>query len=405
MMRATGGTTTSADPSPDELNQDLRTVIVAPMTTAGRALVGWSAKHHNRPPASPGDVRNEAAELQDSLDGLQPVAQERGAVGLTISRLTLVVAVLCLAAPLAAMAQAGRVRIGYLTAGDEARNPRNAAFRQRLRELGYVEGQDVTLEIRAAAGKLDRLPGLAAELVRLKVDVIVANNSPAIDAARKATTSIPIVMSAATDPVATGFVTSLARPGGNITGLTIQSPDLSAKTLQLLKEAVPNLSRVTVLLDPGFPGGRRWLSELETAAPALVVQLQVVEVRSPSDLEGAFAAATKNRAGAVLSVAGSIGFLHRAQIADLAVKRRLPTVGGLPEYAEAGWLMGFGARFIDQDRRAADFVDRILKGAKPADLPIEQPTKFYLAINLKTAKALGLSIPPPLLLRADQLIQ
>jgi putative ABC transport system substrate-binding protein len=326
-------------------------------------------------------------------------------VGLTISRLTLVVAVLCLAAPLAAMAQAGRVRIGYLTAGDEARNPRNAAFRQRLRELGYVEGQDVTLEIRAAAGKLDRLPGLAAELVRLKVDVIVANNSPAIDAARKATTSIPIVMSAATDPVATGFVTSLARPGGNITGLTIQSPDLSAKTLQLLKEAVPNLSRVTVLLDPGFPGGRRWLSELETAAPALVVQLQVVEVRSPSDLEGAFAAATKNRAGAVLSVAGSIGFLHRAQIADLAVKRRLPTVGGLPEYAEAGWLMGFGARFIDQDRRAADFVDRILKGAKPADLPIEQPTKFYLAINLKTAKALGLSIPPPLLLRADQLIQ
>jgi len=326
-------------------------------------------------------------------------------VGLTIIRLTLIVAVLFLSAPLVAVAQAGRVRIGYLTAADEAGNPRSAAFRQRLRELGYVEGQDVALEIRAAAGRLERLPGLAAELVRLKVDVIVANNSPAIDAARKATTSIPIVMSAATDPVATGFVTSLARPGGNITGLTIQSPDLSAKTLQLLKEAVPNLSRVTVLWDPGFPGGRRWLSELEAAAPALVVQLQAVEVRSPGELDGAFAAATRNRAGAVLSVAGSIGFLYRARIADLAVKRRLPTVGGLPEYAEAGWLMGFGARFIDQDRRAADFVDRILKGAKPADLPIEQPTKFYLAINLKTAKALGLSIPQPLLLRADQLIQ
>ena len=326
-------------------------------------------------------------------------------MSLTIIRLTLIVAILFFAAPLAAAAQPGRIRIGYLTAGEEAESPRNAAFRQRLRELGYVEGQNVALEIRAAAGRLERLPGLAAELVRLKVDIIVANNSPAIEAAQKATTSIPIVMSAATDPVATGFVASLARPGGNITGLTIQSLDLLAKTLQLLKEAVPNLSRVAVLWNPEFPGGRRWLSEAEAAATVLGLQLQAVAVRSRGELDDAFAAATRNRAGAVFSVAGSIGFLHRARIAELAVKRRLPTVGGLPEYAEAGWLMGYGASFTDQDRRAADFVDRILRGAKPADLPVEQPTKFYLAINLKTAKALGLSIPHPLLQRADQVIE
>ena len=328
---------------------------------------------------------------------------------LTIITLTLVVAALLFAAPLAAEAQAGKVwRIGILTPGvvqAGSPSPRIAALQQRLRELGYIEGQNVALEFRSGGARVERYPGLAAELVRLEVDVIVAVTNLAIEAAQKATTSIPIVMNQATDPVATGFVASVARPGGNITGLTIQTPDLAGKALQLLKEVVPTLSRVAVLRDPRYLGGRQVLSEAEAAATVLGLKLQLVEVRSPGELDGAFAAATRNRAGGVFSNLGNIGFDHRARIAELAVKRRLPTVGLVPEYAEAGWLMGYGPRLTDQYRRTADFVDRILKGAKPADLPVEQPTKFYLVLNLKTAKAIGLTIPQPLLQRADQVVE
>ena len=206
------------------------------------------------------------------------------------------------------------------------------------------------------------------------------------------------------DPVAQGFVASLARPGGNITGLSVQSPDTAGKRLQLLKEAVPNLSRVAVLWESGPPAARRSLSEMEAAAPVLGLQLQAVEVRSPGEFDSAVAAAARNRAGAAV-IGGPMAYSHRAQIAQLAVKRRLPIVGPSQDYAEAGWLLSYGPNYTDLFKRTADFVDRILKGAKPADLPVEQPTKFYLTINLKTAKALGLNIPPPLLQQADQVIE
>src|SRR5262245_28540644 len=323
-------------------------------------------------------------------------------------RIGLAVVLAVTLAPLVAEAQpAGPVyRIGLLSpATADSASPLLAAFRQGLRELGDVEGQHVALERRYAEGRPERLPGLAAELVRLKVDVIVATSNPAIAAARNATTSIPIVMTVASDPVASGFVTSLARPGGNITGLTIQTPDLAGKSRQLLKETIPDLSRVAVLWDPGFLDGRQNLSETEAAATTVGVQLQHVEVRSPDELDGAFAAVTRGRAGAAVILGSPILFLHRARIAELATKRRLPTMCRVREYVQAGCLIGYGTGFTDQLRRAAYFVDRILKGAKPADLPVEQPTKFELVINLKTAKALGLTIPQSILLRADQVIQ
>jgi putative tryptophan/tyrosine transport system substrate-binding protein len=312
-----------------------------------------------------------------------------------------------LVAPLTAEGQAGKVwQIGYLSPiAPEAGSPRVAAFRQGLRELGWVDGQNVALEMRSAEEKLDRLPRLAAELVRLKVDVIVALTNPAIDAARKATVSIPIVMVVATDPVATGFVASLARPGGNVTGLALQRGEVLGKTLQLIKQAVPNLARVAVLRDPAYPGDQKQLSEVEAAARQLRLQLHPVTVRGPGDLDGAFAAAAKNPVGAVVSIAGNIAFDHRARIAQIAIKRRLPTVGSVREYADAGWFMGYGPSLTDQYRRAATYVDKILKGAKPDDLPVEQPTKFELVINKKTARALGMTIPPSLMARADQVVE
>ncbi len=325
--------------------------------------------------------------------------------------LAVVLAVSFALAPLAAGAQAGKVpRIGVLVISAAAPGPGNplftvGVFRQGLRELDYVEGQNVALEVRSTDGRPDRLPDLAAELVRLKVDVILAPSNPVIAAAQKATTSIPIVMSNATDPVASGFVASLARPGGNITGLTIQSPDVAGKALQLFKEAVPGHARVAVLWDPAFPGGRQQLSEVEAAARALGVQLQLVETRSPSELDGAFAAVTRDRARAAFIAGSAMQFGGRARIAELAVKHHLPTMCVLREYVEAGCLIGYGTSLTDQFRRAAYFVDRILKGAKPADLPVEQPTKFYFIINLKTAKALGLTIPQSFLVRADEVIQ
>jgi putative ABC transport system substrate-binding protein len=240
--------------------------------------------------------------------------------------------------------------------------------------------------------------GLAAELVRLKVDVLVATSNVAVAAAQKATTSIPIVMTNTSDPVALGFVASLARPGGNITGLTIQAPDVAGKALQLLREAVPGLSRLAVLWDTGFLG-RQTLSELQAAARVVKMPLQLVEVRSPSELEGAFDAIARDRTRAVFIAGSPLQFGERARIAELAVTRRFATMCVLREYVEAGCLIGYGASLVDGFRRAAYFVDRILKGAKPADLPVEQPTRLYFVINLKTAKALGLTIPQTLLMR------
>ena len=319
------------------------------------------------------------------------------------ARLTTVAALLVLTAPFFAEAQTGRIwRVGYLTSAAADGSPRIAAFQQRLRELGYVEPQNVVLEIRSTDGKPERMADLAAELVRLKVDVMVADGNAAVEAARQATTTIPIIMAAASDPVAAGFTTSLARPRGNITGLTVQSSDVVGRALQLLKEVVPSLLRVAVLWEPGLP---RMLNEMDAAAGLLGLQLQPLDVRDFGELEGAMGSATKNRAGAAVIMAGNVAVSQRARIANLAVKRRLPTVGLLPESAEAGWLMSYGASLTDQFRRSADFVDRIFRGARPTDLPIEQSQKYHFVINLKTAKAIGLIIPPPLLQRADEVIK
>ena len=299
-------------------------------------------------------------------------------------------------------------RVGYLSPGsssDPARLRRFDAFRQGLRELGYVEGQNIAIESRWAEGKYERYPPLVGDLVRSKVDVIVTVGGAATKAAQQVTRTIPIVMSVVIDPVGSGLVTSLARPGGNVTGITMIAPDLVAKHLELLKEAVPKLSRVALLSNPDNPGSAPQLVQAEIAARALAVRLQALEARNPQEINNAFEAMTKERAGALLILADAIlGVNQRKQIAELAVKARLPAIYGVTEYAQAGGLMVYGANLLDLERRAATFVDKILKGAKPADLPVEQPTKFELIINLRTAKAIGLTIPPSLLQRADQII-
>jgi putative ABC transport system substrate-binding protein len=279
------------------------------------------------------------------------------------------------------------------------------AFRQGLRELGYVDGKNIVIEYRSAEGKLDRLSELAAELVRLKVDVIVTSGPSVTRAVKEATTTIPIVMGFDTDPVGNGFVASLARPGGNITGLSVVSPELSGKQLELLKEIVPKLSRVAVLGTSTNPGNSQALKETELAAGAYTVQLQNLDVLSPKDIETAFRDASKGRAGAVLVLASPIIESHRTQIADLAAKNRLPAIYYAPEFVEAGGLMSYGTSFADLFRRAATYVDKILKGAKAGDLPVEQPKKFEFIINLKTAKQIGLTIPPNVLARADRVIK
>jgi putative ABC transport system substrate-binding protein len=316
-----------------------------------------------------------------------------------------------LAAPLAAEAQpVGRVpRVGYLSAlsrsGPQVQRSLDA-FRQELRELGYVEGQSIAIEYRWAEGKVERLPDLAAELVRLKVDVIVASGGvPVAQAAQQATKAIPIIMTGPADPVAAGLVASLARPGGNITGLAIISHELVGKELELLREVVPKVSRVAVLWNPANPGNTPQLKAAEASARALRVRLQPLEARGPGEIDRAFAAMTRERAGALLVLLDSMLLAQRERIADLAAKNRLPAVYGLRLHVQAGGLMAYAANQRDVSRRVASYVDRILKGAKPADLPVELPTKFELVINLKTAKALGLTIPPALLGRADELIQ
>jgi putative ABC transport system substrate-binding protein len=304
-----------------------------------------------------------------------------------------------------ANAQTRVFRIGLLAGTSptsaEARHIWQGFF-QGLRDLGWVEGGNVLIEGRYYGDRLDQLPALAAELVNLQVDVIVVGAPPAPEVAKRATSTIPIVMLNHSDPVGSGLVASLARPGGNVTGLSLLAPELRLKQLQLLKEILPRLTRVAFLRHPHIPLDLR---ELEVTARSLKIRAQVVEARTPDEIADAVSAATRERAGALVVLAGSMFFAHRARIAELAAKSRLPTVYLLREFLEAGGLLAYGIDTRDNFRRAAAYVDRILRGAKPGDLPIEQPMKFELAINLRTAKALGLTIPPAVLVRADHVIE
>jgi putative ABC transport system substrate-binding protein len=283
--------------------------------------------------------------------------------------------------------------------------PRVEAFRQRLRELGYVEGKNLVIEYRYAEGKLERLPDLAAELVRLKVDVIVTSGIPPSSVAKKATATIPIVFAASSDPVRGGLVSSLARPGGNITGLSNIAQDLNGKRLELLKEAFPKVTRVAFLWQSSGTRGNRELTDMEAAAKALGLKLLSLPVRGLDDFEGAFARAKKDRAQALITNPGALITTQQRQVLDFAAKNRLPAMYPNSEYVEAGGLMSYAPSQMDQWRRAADFVDNILKGAKPADIPVEQPTKFEFFVNLKTAKQIGVTIPSNVLARADRVIR
>jgi ABC-type uncharacterized transport system substrate-binding protein len=317
---------------------------------------------------------------------------------------------LCVA-PFAGEAQqaANVARIGYLSTNHGANPHLREAFLQGLRDLGYVEGGNVVIEYRDAEGKPKRLPALAAELVGLKVDVIfVGGGTLAALAAMQATRTVPIVFAGVADPVGSGLVTSLARPGGNVTGLSMLAPELVGKCLELLTQAVPGVSRVAVLWYPGALGERTdkdMLKEAEVAARALGVRLQFVEARGPADFDRAFSDMTRARAGALTVLTSNMFFIERRRLVDLAAKHRLPAVYQWREGVDAGGLMAYGPNVTDLFRRAATYVDKILKGTKPADLPVEQPTKFELVINLRTAKALNLTIPQSVLLRADQVIE
>jgi len=297
-------------------------------------------------------------------------------------------------------------RIGFLSAiSPSTVAARIEAFRQGLRELGYVEGKNIVIEYRYAEGKPDRLSALAAELVRLKVDVIVTGGPAVNRPAKEATVTIPIVLGFDNDPVGNGFVASLARPGGNITGLSTHYPEISGKQLELLKEIIPKLSRVAVFGNSIQPGNPQALRETELAAGALGVQLQYLDVRGPEDIETAFREAKKGRAEALLVLGNVVVTSHPKQFVEFAAKSRLPAIYWSPEFVEAGGLMTYSVSINDLFQRAATYVDKILKGAKPADLPVEQPTKFELIINLKAAKQIGLTIPPNVLARADRVIR
>jgi ABC-type uncharacterized transport system substrate-binding protein len=313
-----------------------------------------------------------------------------------------------LAAPLAVEAQqAGKVpRVGFLTAFSPSDVPQwREGFRQGLRDFSYTEGRNIVIEYRYAEGRPERLPGLAAELVRLKMDIIAAETTPASLAVQQATATIPIVMTLVADPVESGLISSLARPGGNITGLSLQLPDIAAKRLQLLREAAPEVSRVGILWNSASPITPPQFRAAEAAAQVLGIQLESLGVRAPDDFERAFQAATRRGTGALLILDDFFLTRHLTQIAKLTVKARLPAMAGVTGFAEAGVLISYGPNFADITRHAVTYVDKILKGAKPGDLPIAQPTKFELVINMKTAKALGLTIPPSLLQRTDQVIQ
>jgi len=325
-------------------------------------------------------------------------------------RRKLIIALLAssLGVPLASFGQqAAKVaRIGFLEASSpSAIAARIEAFRQGLRELGYVEGKNVAIEYRYAEGNFDRLPALAAELVRLNVNVIVTGGPTAIPAAKAATTVIPIVMAFDTDPVGSGFAASLAKPGGNITGLSTLAPELSAKQIELLKEIVPKLARVAVLGTASRPGSAHALREVENAAKALKVQVQFQDVVDPKGIDAAFLAARKGSADAVLVLGSPLFNANRMELTELASKSRYPVIYDRAEFVEAGGLMTYSVSLADLARRAATYVDKILKGARPGDLPIEQPTKFDLVVNMKTAKALGIKIPNSVLAQATKVIE
>ena len=297
-------------------------------------------------------------------------------------------------------------RIGYLLGVSlSASSTRTEAFRQGLRDFGYVEGNNIIIEWRSAEGKFDRLPALAAELVRLKVDVIVTAGPIPTRAAKEVTSTIPIIMTQDPDPVGNGFVASLARPGGNITGLSTLAPELSGKQLELLKEIIPKLTRVAVFGTSTRAGNARALKEIELAAGAFKVKLQYLDVLDPKDIETAFQGATKGRAEAVLVLQSAVFFSQRTQIAELAIKSRLPAIYYTTEFVEAGGLMSYATSYTDLFRRAATYVDKILKGRTPSDLPVEQPMKFEFVVNLKAAKQIGLTIPPNVLVRANKVIR
>jgi len=320
--------------------------------------------------------------------------------------LTLCATLLALSLPASAQQPKKVPRIGFLIGSSPSANTaRIDAFRQGLRELGYLEEKNIVIEYRWAEGKFDRLPELAAELVHLKVDVIISAGPPNTRAAKEATKTIPIVMTQEIDPVGSGVVASLARPGGNITGLSTFAPEISGKRLELLKEAVPKLSRVGVLGTSTIPGNAQQLREVELAAEMFAVRLQYLDVLDVKDIEPAFQGASKKRADAILLLQSFVLNSRRKQIVDLAIKSRLPVIYQAPEWLEDGGLMSYGVSFPDLWRRAATYVDKILKGAQPADLPVEQPKKFEFIINLQAAKKIGLTIPPNVLARADKVIR
>ena len=308
---------------------------------------------------------------------------------------------LALCSSTAAQQLSNAPRLGFLSASPSI----DSAFLDGLRDLGYVDGKNIIIERRSAGGKLDQLPELAAELVALKVSIIVTQGTPAGQAAKKATRTIPIVMATSGDAVSSGLVASLARPGGNVTGLSFLGTDVIGKRLELFKEAIPKISRVAHLANPSIVTEMISLKNLQSVAPNLGVTVQLVEIRGPEDFESAFSAAIRQRIQAVMVTPNSSYIPYRQRIVSLAAKHRLPVMYGWRDFPEAGGLMAYGTDFLDLFWRAATYVDKILKGAKPADLPVEQPTKFELVINLKAAKQIGLTIPPNVLARADKVIK
>jgi len=323
-----------------------------------------------------------------------------------ITRRTFCSMLLALPFPAQAQQPAKIPRIAWLTASSlSAPSARIEAFRQGLRDLGYVEGKNIVIELRFGEGKLDRLPALAAELVRLKVDIIVTGGPAPTRAAKAATSTIPIIMTQDPDPVGNGFVASLARPGGNITGLSTQAPEVSGKQVELLKETVPKLSNLAVLGTSTVPGHALSLREIGLASGSLNVQLQYLDVLGPKDIETAFRAASKGRADGLLVLSGAVLGSQQTQILEFVVKNRLPAIYSSSGSVDAGGLMSYGVNFNDLYRRAATYVDKILKGRAPADLPVEQPMRFEFIINLKAAKQIGLTIPPNVLVRANRVIK
>jgi putative ABC transport system substrate-binding protein len=321
-------------------------------------------------------------------------------------RLALGAVLFALSFPAHAQQPAKIPRIGVLAGSSSAgESPRVEAFRQGLRDLGHVEGKNIAIEYRYADAKFDKLPALADELIRLQVEVLVVSTTPAVQAAKKATRTIPIVFFGVFDPVAAGLVDSLARPGGNITGFTNIATTLAGKRLELLKETVPKLSRIAVLYDPKSPGAVAQWNESQQQARELGLQLHSMEVSSADKYEGAFKQAVKARSGALAVTADALANANRKQIADLATKARLPAIYPWGEFVDSGGLMSYGPNFAAVGRDAARYVDKILKGTKPADLPVEQPTKFELVINSRTAKSLGLTIPPVVLMRAEKVVK